>query len=152
MKDGVFPVYLVVDTLDVYTAPSASATKIGEIKGVGSKVEVLFQNNTGKGKPSSPCNAKGEYVEDDSGEIWVMLPNVGEYGGWILGRSPKDKEFRLAEAPPANAASSTTPGETPAAPAAVFVASQTKATGITPVLVGIGLLGMYMLYKSGKVK
>jgi hypothetical protein len=49
-------------------------------------------------------------------------------------------------------ASSATPEDISAAPAAVFVASQTKATGITPVLVGIVLLGMYMLYKSGKVK
>ena len=153
MKDGVFPAYLLVETLNVRTGPSISAMKMGEIKGVGSKVEVLVQDNTGKGKLSSPCNAKGEYVEDPKGEVWIMLPNYGESGGWVAmvygGKQYLSGEPPAAKKPAPKVASSTTKVKSPAS---VTVASQTKAAGITPVQVGIVLLAIAIYYSMSGPK
>ena len=149
--------YLQVESVNMRTGPSTTATQDGAFTGLGNEVEYLDVDNTGKKGAggellSSPLGA-GKYDPDfTASEVWVYYPDAdrwlaAKYGGkTLLGKS------KPSAPPKVTKGGSKTPS-TPSTPSNYMdVGTQTKAAGITPVQVGIVLLAIAIYYSMSGPK
>lgn len=143
--------YLQVESVNMRTGPSTTATKDGAFTGRGNAVEYLDVDNTGKkgagGELLSSPLGEGKYDPDfTASEVWVYVPEAdrwiaAKYGGkTLLGKNKPSAPPKVTKGG----------GKTPSN--YMDVASQTKAAGITPVQVGIVLLAIAIYYSMNGPK
>lgn len=139
--------YLQVDSVNMRTGPSTTATQDGAFTGLGNEVEYLDVDNTGKKGTSgellsSPLGA-GKYDPNfTASEVWIYVPEAdrwlaAKYGGKTLIGKSKPKVAKTPSKTPSNY---------------MNVGTQTKAAGITPVQVGIVLLAIAIFYSMNGPK
>lgn len=143
--------YLQVESVNMRTGPSTTATKDGAFTGRGNAVEYLDVDNTGKkgagGELLSSPLGEGKYDPDfTASEVWVYVPEAdrwiaAKYGGkTLLGKNKPSAPPKVTKGG----------GKTPSN--YMNVGTQTKAAGITPVQVGIVLLAIAIYYSMNGPK